>query len=66
MTKKEADNLLIERFKHEMAQAQKSENADEALKHTECAHRFYITLVNSEAFDRDTALNPEDGEIFGN
>jgi len=61
MTKQEADKLLIERFSHEISEAQTAENADEAIKHTDCAHKLYITLVNSEAFES----GEENNDILG-
>lgn len=62
MTKREADKLMIERFSHEISKAQAAETDDEAIKHTDCAHKLYITLVNSEAFES----GEENNELFGN
>ena len=53
MTKKEADLLMIECFKAAMKMAQSAETDSDCVTYTDCAHKLYITLVNSEAFESD-------------
>lgn len=55
MTKRQADNLMIERFEALAAKADIGSDANELIAITDSMHKLYITLTNSGAFDLGTS-----------
>ena len=53
MTQKEANKFMNEQFENFAQKAQSTENDDEEIKFTDAAHKLFITLTQTNAFEEE-------------
>lgn len=63
MNQKEANEVMIERFKAMVEKAQSADSKEDVITFTDCAHKLYITLSSAGAFSNN--FENKDVSILG-